>query len=221
MLVLEDLNLNGLKIYQDDALYRFTSDAVLLSRFATVKKGDVVADFCSGSGIVGLHLFALNPALPTSVTLFEMQTPLYELSVKSIEINGMQEKFSAVNTRLQDIGNEWAGKFSLIVCNPPYMPKDGGFKDKDEHVAMCKAELTLSLKELVATASKCLKYGGRFALVHRADRLADVVCELRAHGIEPKRLQFIYSGNKQPYLFAMEGVKGGKSGLDVLTPLEN
>ncbi len=221
MLVLEDLHLNGLKIYQDDELYRFTSDAVLLSRFATVKKGDEIADFCSGSGIVGLHLFALNPALPASVTLFEMQTPLYELSVKSIEINGLQEKFSAVNTRLQDIGNEWAEKFSLIVCNPPYMPKDGGFKDKDEHVAMCKVEITLSLRELVAVASKCLKYGGRFALVHRADRLADVVCELRARGIEPKRLQFIYSGNKKPYLFAMEGVKGGKSGLDVLTPLEN
>ncbi len=221
MLVLEDLNLNGLKIYQDDELYRFTSDAVLLSRFATVKKGDVVADFCSGSGIVGLHLYALNPDLVASVTMFEMQKPLYELSLKSIELNGLKEKFFAVNTRLQDVGSEWSGKFSLIVCNPPYMPKNAGFNDKNEHVAMCKAELTLSLKELVAAASKCLKFGGRFALVHRADRLADVTCELRAHGIEPKRLQFIYSGNKKPYLFAMEGVKGGKAGLDVLTPLEN
>ena len=72
---LEDLNLNGLKIFQDDSLYCFTSDAVLLSEFARVKKGDVVADFCSGSGIVGIHLYGLNPVC-SSVTLFEMQKPL-------------------------------------------------------------------------------------------------------------------------------------------------
>ena len=70
---LEDLCLNGLKIYQDSDLYCFTSDAVLLSKFARVKKGDKVADFCSGSGIVGIHLYGLNDSLIDSVTLFEMQ----------------------------------------------------------------------------------------------------------------------------------------------------
>ena len=76
---LEDLNLNGLKIYQDSDLYCFTSDAVLLSKFARVKQGDVVADFCSGSGIVGLHLYGLNANLVKSVTLFEMQLIVFFL----------------------------------------------------------------------------------------------------------------------------------------------
>lgn len=221
MRVLEDLNLNGLKIYQDDELYRFTSDAVVLSRFATVKAGDKVADFCSGSGIVGIHLYGLNEKAVKSVTLFEMQKSLYELSLESINFNGLQDKFFAVNTRLQDIGNDRAGEFSLIVCNPPYMEKGSGPKDEKECIAVCKREETLALKELVFAASKCLKFGGRFALCHRADRLADVIFELRTAGIEPKRLQLIYSGNKKPYLFCIEGVRGGKPGLDVLTPLEN
>ena len=213
---LEDLNLNGIKIYQDDDLYHFTSDSVLLSKFARVKKGDVVADFCSGSGIVGFHLFGLNPDLIASVTFFEMQSPLYELSKKSIVLNGLEEKFSAENIRLQDIGTEYAGKFSLIVCNPPYMPVGNGFIDKKDCVAVCRTELTLTLKDLVKAVSKCLKFGGRVNLVHRADRLVEVITELKAENIEPKKLQFVSGGDKEPYLFMIEGVKGGKSGIKVL-----
>ena len=84
MLVTEDLGIAGLSIYQDDELYRFTSDSVLLSRFASVKPGEVVADLCSGSGIVGFHLYGLNAEKIKSVTFFEMQKPLYDLSVASI-----------------------------------------------------------------------------------------------------------------------------------------
>ena len=117
---LEDLNVLDLKIYQDDQLYCFTSDAVLLSKFTRVKKGDVVADFCSGSGIVGLHLYGLNADSIKSVTLFEMQKSLFELSVKSIKFNNLTDKFNPVNCKIQEISNEYNGKFSLITCNPPY-----------------------------------------------------------------------------------------------------
>ena len=221
MLKLEDLNINGIKIYQDDELYKFTSDAVLLSRFATVKKDDVVADFCSGSGIVGFHLYALNPSLIKSVTLFEMQTPLFEMSAKSIDYNNLQDKFSAVNTKLQDIDRSFYGKFSLIVCNPPYMPVGHGFYEEDKQIAVCRTELELSLSELINAISKSLKFGGRTAIVHRADRLTDVMCEMRKNNIEPKRLQFVSGGKKEPYLFMLEGVKGGKSSIKILNNVEN
>ncbi len=221
MITLEDLQLNGLKIYQDDSLYRFTSDAVLLSRFATVKKGDVVADFCAGSGIVGLHLYGLNANLINSVTLFEMQKPLYDLSLKSIEYNGVGDKFTAVNTRLQDITADYNERFSLIVCNPPYMNVDYGATCLNPSIAACKAETELKLDELILSVSRCLKFGGRVALVHRADRLIDVVCAMRAKNVEPKRLQLVSGGKKEPYLFLIEGVKGGKSGLKILKEKEN
>lgn len=213
---LEDLNILDLKIYQDDQLYCFTSDAVLLSKFARVKKGDVVADFCSGSGIVGLHLYGLNAEKIDSVSLFELQKPLYDLSVKSIKHNKLEEKFTAINCRVQDIDNSYAGKFSLITCNPPYMEKVRGFVDEKDCIALCRAEIALTLDELVSAISKALKFGGRVNMVHRADRLVDVMCCFRAHNIEPKRLQLVSSADKTPYLFLIEGVKGGKSGLTVL-----
>ncbi len=218
---LEDLNLGKLKIYQDDELYCFTSDAVLLSKFAHVKKGDVVADFCSGSGIVGLHLYALNSELIDSVTLFEMQKPLYDLSVKTIEYNNLDEKFNAVNTRVQDIDKSYYGKFSLIVCNPPYMEKGRGEVDKNDLKAICRAEIELTLSELISAISKCLKFKGRCAIVHRADRLVDIFTLMHKNNIEPKTLQTVRGGKKEPYLVLVEGVKGGKSGLKILPEKEN
>ncbi len=221
MIRLEDLNLNGLKIYQDDEGYCFTSDAVLLSKFATVKRNDVVADFCAGSGIVGLHLYGLNKDKIKSVTLFEMQKPLFDLSMKSVEYNGLNEKFFGVNTRLQDIGAEYNERFSLIVCNPPYMLRDAGATAGKEQIAVCKAEMNLPLIDLINAVSRCLKFGGRVALVHRADRLIDVVTAMREKNIEPKRLQLVSGGKKEPYLFLVEGVKGGKASLKVYNTLEN
>lgn len=218
---IEDLNVLNLKIYQDDALYCFTSDAVLLSKFARVKKGDVVADFCSGSGIVGLHLYGLNAEKVASVTLFEMQSALYELSLKSIKHNKLNEKFTAINCRVQDIDKEFNGKFSLITCNPPYMEKGRGFADQKECIALCRTEIALTLEELVLSASSALKFGGRFNMVHRADRLAEVVNVFKKYNLEPKRLQLVTGANKKPYLILIEGVKGGKSGLEVLQTIEN
>ena len=212
---------NGIVVYQDDDLYKFTSDSVLLTRFATVKKGDVVADFCSGSGIVGFNLFALNRDLIESVAFFEMQTPLFDLANESILLNGLEEKFSSVNTKVQDIGSNYAGKFSLIVCNPPYMPVGHGFYEKDDNVAVCRTELTLSLSELIFAIGKCLKFGGRTAICHRADRLVDVIYEMKKNNIEPKRLQFVTAGKKEPYLLLIEGVKGGKSGIKVQNSISN
>ena len=218
---LEDLNLIGLKIYQDDEKYCFTSDAVLLSRFARVKKGDKVADFRSGSGIVGLHLYGLNPKLINSVTLFELQKPLFELSKKSISYNGLDDIFTAVNTRVQDIGSEYNGYFSLITCNPPYAKIDSGEHDANPEIDICRREVELSLDELIKAVSFSLKYGGRFCICHRADRLIDVVSSLKAHNLEPKILQFVSGKDKAPYLFMLEAVKGGKSGLKVLNTLIN
>ncbi len=215
---LEQLNL---KVYQDDEGYCFTSDSILLSKFAVAKKGDVVADFCSGSGIVGFNFYALNSDKIESVTFFELQKPLYDLSVKSIKENGLEQKFNAVNIRLQDISNDYAGRFSLILCNPPYMTKDGGAFDKNQSIAICRREVELSLEELIKAIAKSLKYGGRCAIVHRADRLSDIICLMRENKIEPKRLQFVKSGDKEPYLLLLEGVKGGKSGIRIMNDAEN
>ena len=219
MEVIESLLIGDYKIIQDTELYRFTSDAVLLSRFVRAKKGEVVADFCAGSGIVGLHFFAENTGV-TSVTLFEMQPELAALSEKTVALNNLQEVFRVENVRVQDVPAEYTERFSLIFCNPPY-EKDG-FEKAGRGKAVCRKELSLTLEELVSAAAWCLKFGGRFALVHRADRLAEVFCALRAKNLEPKKLQLV-AGKRgaKPYLALVLAVKGGRAGLDVLPPAVN
>ena len=218
---IENLNVGDLKIYQDDDLYKFTSDSVLLSRFAKVKSGDVVGDFCAGSGIVGFYLYALNSDKVKNLTFFEVQNSLYNLCSKSIAENGLEQKANAINTKLQDIDKCYNEKFSLIVCNPPYMKLSQGQQNEKAEIAICKSEVMLNLDELCASVSRCLKFGGKICLVHRADRLIEVIYALKQRGIEPKRLQFVSAKNKEPYLFLLEGVKGGKSGLKILNPIEN
>ena len=219
--VAEDMMLDGLKIVQDTRLYRFTSDSVLLSKFVRPKKGEVVADFCAGSGIVGFHFFALNrdKMKNTPVVLFELQEPLINLSKKTAKLNGF-ENFSFVCGRLQDIGEEYREKFSLVLCNPPY--ESGGFDNETYEKAICRKELTINLKEIVKAAAFALKFGGRLALVHRADRLSEIIYTLKEKNLETKKIQFVSgkSGAK-PYLVLVEAVKGGKPSTDILPTVVN
>ena len=187
MRTLESLLSGSYKIIQDTELYRFTSDAVLLSRFQRAKKGERVADFCAGSGIVGLHFYAENEGV-LSVTLFEMQKELAEMSGESIALNGLYAVFTVENVRVQDIPKKYTEYFSLILCNPPY--EKGGI--------------------------------ARFSLVHRADRLAEVLYTLHAYGLEPKKMQLIAGKTGDtPYGVLIMAVKGGKAGVEVLPTICN
>lgn len=209
----------NVRIVQNTELYRFTTDAVLLARFAAAKKGERVADFCAGGGVVGLHFYAENPACG-HVTLIEKDAALSALSKKSVEINGLEELFSVENMRVQDAPARFCERFSLILCNPPYERGTGGFEKK--RAAECSKEISLSLRELCLSASKCLKFGGRFALCMRADRLSELFSALLACGLQPKKLQLVAGKRgKKPYLALVLAVKGGKSGLDVLPEAYN
>lgn len=221
--VLEDMLIDGLKIVQDTRLYRFTSDSVLLSRFAKLKKGDTVADFCAGSGIVAFHFYALNKcrANNTPFTLFEMQEELVELSKKTAAYNRF-ENFSFQKGKLQDIPRSFNEKFSLILCNPPYEKAGTGFDNDEYKKAVCRKELTITLEEIARAAGFALKFGGRLCMLHRADRLAEVCYALRAARIEVKKIQFV-GGNpgSKPYLVMVEGVKGGKPGCEIMETVWN
>lgn len=219
--VLEDMLLDGLKIVQDTRLYRFTSDSVLLSRFAVPKKGDIVADFCAGSGIVGFHFYALHrakfPDMP--ITLFELQAELSALSRKTALYNGF-ENFFFEQGKLQELPKRYHEHFSYILCNPPY--EKGGFDNDEYHKAICRKELTITLSEIAQAASYALKFGGRFAMLHRADRLPEVCYTLKEQRLEVKKIQFVRGRvASKPYLVMVEAVKGGKPHCDILPELIN
>ena len=202
-------------ILQSDAYYRFTSDAVALSRFATVKAGDNVADFCAGCGIVGLHAMCLNPRI-AHLTLFELQQPLSDMSRRTAEINGDKDRVTALCTPLQQVA-DYNGAFDLILCNPPYFKLGDGEGKQTQSELLAKKEVAITLAEITQIASKKLRFGGRLAMCHIVERLTDVLTCMRAAKIEPKRLQFLArKEGGEPYLLLVEGVKGGKPGLKML-----
>ena len=205
------------KIIQNVNLYRFTSDSILLSKFARPKFKDDVADFCSGSGVVGFHFLCLNPQIK-SLTLFEMQEKLADMSRRTAEMNGFDCQINCC--KLQDIGREYDDKFSLVLCNPPY--ERGGFENASYEKAVCRKEITLTLPEIAAAAFKKLKFGGRLAILNRADRAAELIYTLKAHGLETKRLQFVSgTAGAKPYLVMAEAVKGGKPDVEILPTIVN
>ncbi len=200
------------KIIQNVGLYRFTSDSILLSRFARAKYGDNVADFCAGSGVVGFHFLCLNKVVK-QLTLFEMQESLSDMSRRTAELNGFDCR--ALCCKIQDIGREYDDKFSLILCNPPY--ERGGFENEIYEKAVCRKEITLTLAEIADAAAKKLKFGGRLAIINRADRTAELIFTLKSRRLEPKRMQFVCgAAGAKPYLVMVEAVKGGKEGVEVL-----
>ena len=221
--VLEDMLVDGLQIVQDTRLYRFTSDSVLLSRFAKAKKRDKVADFCAGSGIVAFHFYAINRKEIDGLefTLFEMQKELAELSKKTAQVNGF-ENFTIENCKLQEISKTYRESFSLVLCNPPYERAGSGFDNDEYHKAVCRKELTLTLQEISKAANFALKFGGRICMLHRADRLPEVCYHLKAENIEVKKIQFVGGRDAaKPYLVMVEGVKGGKPGCTILETIVN
>ena len=219
--VLEDMLVDGLKIVQDTRLYRFTSDSVLLSSFAKARKGEKIADFCAGSGIVAFHFYAINRErlADAQFTLFEMQPSLCDLSQKTAKWNGF-ENFSFVQGKLQEMPKQYNEYFSLVLCNPPY--ERGGFENDEYEKAVCRKEITINLEEIAKAAARALKFGGRLCMLHRADRVAEVCYTLHAHKLEVKKMQFVGGryGSK-PYLVMIEAVKGGKPACEILPAVFN
>lgn len=220
MLVLEDLQIDNLKIYQDDTLYRFTSDAVILSKFAKGKKGDIVADFCSGSGIVGIHFYALNKHIK-HVDLIEMQQELSNLSKKSVEYNNLTDKFTIINSKLQDLSKEYNAKYTLILCNPPYKKQGSGESSENDKIAVCKHEITITQDEIIEIASKKLQPNGRFCICQKVERLVELITKMIECKIWPKTIQFVVNTKGNPYLVLVEGVKHAKPQLKVLPNFVN
>lgn len=215
---IELLSEGGIRVLQNRNLYCFTSDSVLLARFASFKKNDTVADFCAGCGIVGYQYYAIHPSV-RSVTFFEMQEELADLCRRTAVLNG-KDGFTTECVRLQEIGGKYSEYFSLVLCNPPY--ETGGFEHEEYKKAVCRKEITITLAEVVSVASSALKFGGRFAVANRADRLAEVLYTMQRSGIEPKRVRFVRGkAGAKPYLLLAEGVKGGKPGTEILPDIVN
>lgn len=215
--VLEFLNDRGLAIFQPKQGYRFSLDAILLARFATVKKGYKVLDLGTGSGVIPLLLSTREKNL--FIQGVEIQPRLAKLAEANVELNCKQAEIAILEQDLNHLPKEWNGKWDLVVSNPPYFKAKAGKISLGEK-AIARHELKCSLEDVVQVSARLLKGRGQFALIHRAERLPEALILLTRSGLAPSRLKLVHpQRGKKAMLFLLEGVKGAALTLTILPPL--
>lgn len=209
---------NGCRIIQDTDGFCFGTDAVQLARFASVKPGERVMDLCTGTGIVPLLLAPHTRA--ADITGLELQPDVAERARRSVALSGLEERIRIVTGDLKDAAALFGHNgYDVVTCNPPYMLPGSGRQNAAAHVTAARHEVACTLEDVVRAAACVLHNGGRLYMVHRPERLADVLCTLRAHRLEPKRLQFVsHTAGGAPCLLLVEGQLERRPGLVILPP---
>jgi len=212
---LDDLELDNLMIIQKQSGYKFSTDSVLLANFAKVRSNAIYVDFWTGSGVVAILASYKNKVKKTYAV--ELQQQMADMAKRSVIYNNLQ--IEIINDDLKNmpkvLGYE---SVDVITVNPPYNPV--GLTSENNEIAIATHEIKTNLSIIVETASKVLKYGGKLYMVHRSDRLADILFELKKYNLEPKVLRVVYPKiSKEPNLVLIEAKKGAKSGLKILNPL--
>ncbi len=210
---------NGYKIIQESDGFCFGTDSVLLSDFTVARQKQRVVDLCSGNGIIPILLCAKTRA--EHITGIEIQREPFELAMRSRELNGLGDRIDFINDDVKNALKYFEhGSVDVITCNPPYMLSGSGFQNDSDAKTIARHEILITIDDIARVASCLLKYGGKLYMVHRCDRLVDVICALRKHGIEPKRLQMVHSHvGDAPNLFLVEGLAGGNPSLKTEKPI--
>ena len=209
----------GLKIVQDPEMFSFSIDSMILGYFATInKKVNNIVDFCTGNAPIPLYLTLRTKA---HITGIEIQKKVYELALKSVKMNNKDNQISLLNEDLKGISSRIKERVDLVTCNPPFFKlNETSNINKSEYKTIARHEVKITLEECVYEASKLLSTGGYFAMVHRPDRLVEILEVMKKYKLEPKRLQFIYPKiDSEPNHILIEGIKDGNPGLKVLKPL--
>ncbi len=214
------LEINNLKIYQNDNWFKFSLESVLLPYFVTInKRTKNIMDFCTGNAPIPLILSTRTKAKIIGV---EIQKDIYDLGVKTININHLDNQITILNENIEDLGKYFNGDdFDVITVNPPYFPNhDTSMKNDDIHKTIARHEIYTNLEKIIKMGAFLLKNGGYFAMVHRTDRFFEVIDLLKKYHLEPKKIQMIYPKEDSPSnLFMVEATKNGKKGVKFLNPL--
>lgn len=210
---------NGFYVIQNQNKFCFGMDAVLLSGFARIRKGDHVLDMGTGTGIIPILLKSKTKG--EHFTGLEIQEECADMATRSVQYNGLE---SAVDIVCGDIkeaaGIFGAASFDVVTSNPPYMIGAHGLQNLYMAKAIARHEVLCTLEDVVSQASKVLKDRGRFFMVHRPFRLAEIFSVLTRYKLEPKRMQLVYPYiDREPNMVLIEALKGGNSRITVEKPL--
>ena len=216
---LDELHRNGYRIIQNARKFCFGMDAVLLSGFARVKAGERVLDLGTGTGIIPILLRGKTPG--RNFTGLEIQEESADMARRSVAYNHLEDSISIVTGDIREAAALFrAASFDVVTSNPPYMTDSHGLVNPDLPKAIARHELLCSLEDVVRGAAGVLRPGGRFYLVHRPFRLAEIMTVLVRYRLEPKRMRLVYPFvDKEPNMVLLEAVQGGNSRITVEKPL--
>lgn len=216
---LDELQRNGYRIIQDPKRFCFGMDAVLLAGFARVKPGERVLDLGTGTGIIPILLRGRTKG--EQFTGLEIQPESADMARRSAALNGLEESVRIVTGDIREADRLFGGgSYHVVTSNPPYMIDHHGLKNPKLPKAIARHEILCTLQDVVCQASRVLIPNGRFYLVHRPFRLAEIITCLCAYGLEPKRMRFVHPyADREPGMVLIEALKGGRSGVTVEKPL--
>ena len=214
------LGYKDLKIIQDTDMFNFSLDSVLLPNFVTLNKNiKNILDIGSGNGPVPLILSTKTKAKITGV---EIQKKVYDMAKESVKLNHLENQINIINADINELKNKLETEtFDVITCNPPFFEvKDTSKLNKNDYKTIARHEVKLTLEELMHISRKLLKNNGVVSLVHRPERLVDILMLMRENNIEPKKIRFVYpKKNKDANILLIEGAKNGNKGLKIYPPL--
>ncbi len=208
-----------IKLYQDCNGYRFSLDALLLADFFICHDGEQIADLGAGNGVIALILAHLHPLL--WITGVELQPKMFERANRNIRMNSFTDKVTMRQADVRTIQENFTPEsFAAVVCNPPYRRMNSGRISPNPEKKIARHEMTASLADFLRAGSYLLPIKGRMALIYPALRVVDLLQSMRNANLEPKRLRMVHSfADAEASLVLVEGVKGGRGGVEVFSPL--
>lgn len=212
---IDDLQCKGYRLIQKPKGFCFGVDAVLLSHFARVKKGQKVLDLCTGSGVIPILMAANTEG--EHFTGLELQEDYADMAGRSVEMNGLEDRIDIVCGDVRKIRELFQpASFPVVTVNPPYMTDHHGLKNLYEPKTIARHEVTLSLEDVIAAANYVMPENGTFYMIHKPFRLAEIFQVMKQYRLEPKRMRLIQPYvDKEPTMVMVEGLKGGKQRITI------
>ena len=198
-----------MRLIQKNKNFRFGIDAVLLSDFANVKSKHTVIDLCTGTGIVPILLFGKYN--PKKIIGVEIQEEMVDMANRSVKLNNLCDRVSIINRDLKDVDYlKTIEKVDVVTVNPPYKLNNSGIINPSDKLAIARHEIMCNLEDVIIASRILLKDNGRIFMVHRPERLADIITLMRKYKIEPKRIKMVQPNvNKAPNIVLVEGQRDG------------
>lgn len=214
---IDDLNLNGKKIIQNIDYFCFGIDSVLLANFVeSNSNNNIIVDLCSGSGVIPVIISQKKKY--NKIYAVELQKEMYELLLKNIKLNLLEEKIVPFNLNIKEFNLD--KKVDIVVCNPPYKEVGTGVKNENSVKYIARHEKECRLEDVFKCSSRILKQKGKLYLVHKPQRLTDLISYARKYNLEPKKIRFVYPTIKSnPSIVLVEYVYYGGNEMKVLPPL--